>query len=105
MVKKLDRLEFDQALESDKPVVIDFYADWCGPCRLMAPSVEQVSDEYQGMAHFYKIDVDKNAELASQYGVRGIPTLLFIKDGRVEESLVGNQPIEEIRATIQKVGS
>jgi thioredoxin 1 len=79
----------DEVLDSDKPVLVDFWATWCGPCRQIAPIVEDLADEFEGRAKVGKVDVDDNPQTAQQFGVRSIPTLLFFKNGEVQETLVG----------------
>ena len=81
---------FDElALQSDKPVVIDFWAEWCGPCRMVSPIVEELAGDYEGKAVVGKVNVDHNPEISSKYGIRSIPTILFMKDGEVVDKLVG----------------
>ena len=76
-------------LGSDKPVLVDFWAEWCGPCRMIAPSVEAVAEQYQGKAGVYKMNVDENLNVPQQYGIRGIPTLILFKNGVPAAQKVG----------------
>ena len=79
----------DEVLNADQPVLVDFWAEWCGPCRQIAPTIEQLAEDFDGRAKVGKLDVDENQRTAMKYNVRSIPTLLFIKDGKVAEQHVG----------------
>ena len=82
----------DEVLNSDLPVLIDFWAIWCGPCKMIAPIVEELSTEYDGKAKIGKLDVDSNQQTSIKYGVRSIPTLLIFKGGELVESIIGAVP-------------
>jgi len=89
-------------LASDKPVLVDFWAEWCGPCRMIAPSVEAVAEEYKDKAGVYKMNVDENMNVPQQYGIRGIPTLILFKGGQEQERIVGAVTREAIAKVIDK---
>jgi len=89
-------------LGSDQPVLVDFWAEWCGPCRMIAPSVEAVAEEYNGKATFVKMDVDNNQNVPQRYGIRGIPTLILFKGGQEQERIVGAVSRDAIAKVVGK---
>jgi len=96
-IKVLSTDNFEQeVLQSAEPVLVDFWATWCPPCRLIAPTLEALADEYQGRVKVAKLDVDEHGELAGRYGIRSIPTLLLFKGGQVVEQRVGALPRPEL---------
>lgn len=93
MVIEVNDSNFDEVvLKSDKPVLVDFWAEWCGPCRMIAPAVEEISKEFEGQALVAKCDVDNSPGVAAKLGIRNIPTVLFFKDGKVADKQVGAVP-------------
>jgi len=94
---------FEQdVLNSPQPVLVDFWATWCGPCRMMSPTVDTIAAEYAGRAKVGKVNVDENQMVASRYGIRSIPTLLLFKAGQIQEQVVGSVPKETINKLIDK---
>ncbi len=90
MTKEVNDSNFEQVvLKSDKPVIVDFTAEWCGPCRMVGPIVNELSKEYEGKAVITKLNVDNNPEITAKYGIKSIPTILFFKNGEEVDKLVG----------------
>jgi len=95
---------FDQmVLKSKTPVLVDFWAAWCGPCRMVAPLVEELAGEYEGRVTMVKLNVDENPQIASQYGIMSIPTLLIFKDGAPVSNIVGFRPKAELQRNLDAV--
>lgn len=94
---KITKNNFDQeVLNSKEPVLLDFWASWCGPCRMVAPTIDEISEEVEGVAKVGKINVDEESELASQFRVMSIPTLMVVKNGKVSAQAVGVRPKKDI---------
>ena len=89
-------------LKSDTLALVDFWAEWCGPCRALAPKLDELASTYQGKLKVFKVDIDANQETPSNFGVRGVPTLILFKNGKQVEQIVGNHPKEAIEAVIKK---
>lgn len=89
MVSQLNTREFDELLKGDKPVVCDFYATWCGPCKMLAPVMEDVSEKFSDKAEFVKVDIDENMELAARYGIMSIPLVAVFKNGEQSAKTLG----------------
>ena len=91
-----------EVLTSDTPVLVDFWAPWCGPCKMVAPVVDELAEEYDGKVKFVKLNTDDNIETASKYGIRSIPTLMVFKGGEAVEQVVGFRPKSELKKSLDK---
>lgn len=92
-----------EIIESDLPVMVDFWAEWCGPCRMVSPVVEELAGEYKGKIKVAKMDVDKNRQTPAKFGIRNIPTLILFKGGEVAQTIIGAQPKSHIEEELKKV--
>ena len=90
-----------EVLSTDLPVLVDFWAEWCGPCRMVGPTIDQISKEFEGKAVVGKVNVDNNPDTAAEYGIRNIPTILFFKNGEVVDKVVGVVPKEQLVQKLQ----
>lgn len=95
-----DSFEND-VLNSDKPVLVDFWAEWCGPCRMVGPVVDELAGEFEGQAKIGKVDVDNNPEISSKYGIRSIPSLLIFKNGEVVDQIIGAVPKAQLKKQLE----
>ena len=92
-------------IQSSTPVVVDFYADWCGPCKMLAPHFSALADEYAGRVKFVKVNVDEESDLAARYGISGVPTLLFFKGGQIADTVVGLLPPRSLRQKLDEMAA
>jgi thioredoxin 1 len=100
---ELTESNFDQeVIKSDLPMLIDFWAEWCGPCKVIAPIIEELANEYEGKLKVGKVDVDSHQQIAMQYGIRSIPTLLIFKKGKVVEQIIGAAPKKVLADKLSK---
>jgi thioredoxin 1 len=101
LVREVTDDSFEQdVLKADQPVLVDFWAAWCAPCRMLAPTIEQIAQDFEGKARVVKLDVDDNAATSARFNIRGIPTLLLFKDGEVKDQVVGATSRESIARMI-----
>jgi len=99
----LEESNFDkEVLQSDVPVLVDFWAEWCGPCKMLGPTIEEIARDYSGRAKVGKVNVDQNSGLAEKYGIRGIPTVILFKGGQAVEQIVGVQTKDALTALLDK---
>ena len=103
MEKIITNSNFDEILASEQPVLVDFWAVWCGPCRMLTPTIEEIASEYEGKAVIAKCNVDDADEIAERCGIRNIPTLLFFKNGELVDRLVGAAPKNDIVSRLEKL--
>jgi len=102
MATVIDSGEFEKrVIKSDKPVLVDFFAGWCGPCKMMSPVIDELSEEMEGKAGIYKVDVDASSDLANKYQVMSIPTILIFKDGKVSKQFNGVTPKEDLESALK----
>lgn len=93
----------EEVVRSSQPVLVDFYADWCGPCKAIAPIIDQLSKEYDGRVKFVKVDTDMNQDLALQFGIMSIPTVMFFSKGKVEDIVVGAVPAAVLKTKLDSL--
>ncbi|RME75760.1 MAG: thioredoxin [Planctomycetota bacterium] len=102
-VEKITSKEFDEkVLKADLPVVVDFYADWCAPCKMLAPILDSMAEKFEGKVKFVKVNTDENPDLREKYQIMGVPTLMFFKNGKKEDVAVGLLPVEALAEKIRK---
>ena len=104
MAKEITVRNFDEVvLQSKQPVLVDFWAQWCGPCKAIGPIIEELNNDYAGKAVVGKVDVDANQELAVRFGIMNIPTILFFKDGQIVDKLKGAAPKKEFQNKMERI--
>ena len=104
MEVKLSNENFNkEVLNSEKPVLVDFWATWCGPCKMIAPIISEISEEFNNKVKVGKVNVDEEKELAIKYGISSIPTLVIFKDGQIAKTLIGFRPKEEIKEVLNNI--
>lgn len=106
LISHLNDSNFSEAIEKDpKPILVDFWAEWCMPCKALAPVIDELATEFQGKVRFAKMNVDEAREIPAKFGIRGIPTLILFQNGKKISELVGNQPKEKIRSLLTTLNS
>ncbi|NLL71466.1 MAG: thioredoxin [Epulopiscium sp.] len=104
MAKHLQNVDFQtEVLDADQPVLVDFYATWCGPCKMIAPVIDQLAEEMEGKAKVFKVDVDQAGELAAKYRIMSVPTLLFFKNGELVDQVMGAVPKAQLETKLNQL--
>lgn len=103
-VKELSDSDFETTVQGSKvPVLVDFSATWCQPCKALAPTIDAVSDEYSGKLNVYKVDIDRSPNVTGQFGIQGVPTCILFKSGQEVDRFMGNQDLRSVKARVNKV--
>ncbi|MGL4328647.1 MAG: thioredoxin [Tannerellaceae bacterium] len=103
MALKITDANFQELLESGKPLVVDFWAEWCGPCRMISPIIDELATEYEGRVNIGKLNVDENDDVVSEFGIRNIPAILFFKEGKLVDKQIGATQKANIAAKIDAI--
>ncbi|MBQ1220997.1 MAG: thioredoxin [Alistipes sp.] len=103
MALEITKENFEQLLQSELPLVIDFWAEWCGPCRAISPIIEELAEEYAGKVNIGKCDIEENDDIVMKYAVRNVPTIVFVKDGQLVDRQVGSCKKADLEAKIAKL--